>query len=69
MRIKFTELCPTKGRGWFLNFLVTPMILELKKVYLLRLMPVCVGSMIVQCSMAKVDWLDACIALRAVGAV
>ncbi len=54
-----------------------------QKVYLLRLMPVCVGLIILAayfcnscwsqvefyCIMIKVDWLDACIALRVVGAV
>jgi hypothetical protein len=38
---KFTELGPTKGSGSFLNFLGAPMILQ--KVYLLQLMPACVG--------------------------
>ncbi len=54
----------------------------MQNVYLLRFMPVCVRlimlaayfchhkrSIIVQCSLIEVDWLDACIALRGVGAV
>jgi hypothetical protein len=55
----------------------------MQKVYFLRLMPVCFGLIIVavnfcrsyltqmeyNCSLIKVDWLDACIALREVGAV
>jgi hypothetical protein len=55
----------------------------MQKVYLLRLMPVCVGLIMLaayfchsccsqveyNCSLIKVDWIDACIVLRVVGAV
>ncbi len=40
---KFTELGLTKGRGWFLNFLGGSNYFKTQKVYLLRLMPFCVG--------------------------
>ena len=43
-----------------------------QKVYLLRLMPVCVGLIMIAaylCALIKVDWLAACIELRVVGAV
>ncbi len=49
---KFTELGLTKRRGW----LGAPMILQCKKFTQVEC----------NCSLIKVDWLDACIALRVV---
>ena len=46
---KFTELGLTKGRGWFLNFLEGSNDFKMLKVYFLRLMPVCVGLIMVSC--------------------
>ncbi len=46
---KFTELGLTKGRGWFLNFLGGSNDFKTQKVYLLRLMPFCVGLTMVSC--------------------
>jgi hypothetical protein len=40
---KRTELDLTKGRGWFLNFLGGSDDFIVQKVYFLRLMPGCVG--------------------------
>jgi hypothetical protein len=55
----------------------------MQKVYLLRLMPVCMGllmlaayfcnscysQVVYNCSLIKADWFDACSALRVVGAI
>jgi hypothetical protein len=46
---KNSELDLTKGRGWFLNYLGAPMIFLIQKVYLLRLMPVCIGLAMFSC--------------------
>jgi hypothetical protein len=46
---KFTELGLNKGRGWFLNFLGGSNDFKMQKVYLLRLMPFCVGLTMVSC--------------------
>ncbi len=46
---KFTELVLTKGGGWFLNFFRGSNDFIMQKVYFLRLMPVCVGLIMVSC--------------------
>ncbi len=38
-----------QGRSWFLNYLGAPTILIMKKVYVLRLMPVCIGLAMFSC--------------------
>ncbi len=46
---KFTEPGLTKGRTWFLNFFRGSNDFIIQNVYLLRLMPVCVGLILVSC--------------------
>ncbi len=49
LKKKFTELGLTQGRGWFLKFLGSSDDFIMQKVYVLRLMPDCIGLIMVGC--------------------